>query len=415
MTRMERPTATMARLLPRRRVIRRYRSPRKVSVLLAATAASPSTRASYGLPCPVDPLPLRLPADSLTPGANLAHDTRCPAVGNRVMSVPSSASSRRAATWPTPGISSSRSTAPAKPAISSASLASSSARSASRASTRASILASRKACWSVKNPQNASTSGPSLARNRVRASCARTLGSRSPATSAASMARPETPKMSLAPPRVCSGRPPAASPPAAFRRRGPRPGRPGGGPRLAAAGSVVGDEAGPQHLPLGELAQPDRVQGVGLGPSRQVLDVTGIHQPDLEPVGFQQVVDPLPRIGPDLLQPPARAALAGTRTQQVSSALPMSNAATRWMISSVSCVSSSTPASPCSDQHRSVARRSRRATGESDPRAQGDSEGPTARLPAPGLSTASNDQGHPTSAGNHPNFHPRNERLPQGG
>jgi len=29
-----------------------------------------------------------------------------------------------------------------------------------------------------------------------------------------------------------------------------------------------------------------------------------------------------------------------------------------------------------------------------------------ARLPAPGLSTASNDQGHPTSAGNHPNFHP---------
>jgi hypothetical protein len=54
----------------------------------------------------------------------------------------------------------------------------------------------------------------------------------------------------------------------------------------------VGDEAGPQHLPLGELAQPDRIQGVGLGPSREVLDVTGIHQPDLEPVGFQQVIDP---------------------------------------------------------------------------------------------------------------------------
>jgi hypothetical protein len=27
-------------------------------------------------------------------------------------------------------------------------------------------------------------------------------------------------------------------------------------------------ETGPQHLPLGELAPPDRVQGVGLGPSR---------------------------------------------------------------------------------------------------------------------------------------------------
>src|SRR5512133_1781649 len=176
MTRMERPTATMARLLPCRRVIRRYRAPRKVLVLLAATAASPSTRARYGLPCPVDPRPLGLPADSLTPGANLAHDTRCPAVGNRVMSVPSSAMSSCAASWPIPGISSSRSTASAKPAISSWILASSSARSASSASTRASILASRKACWSVKNPQNASASGPSLARNRVRASRAGDLG-----------------------------------------------------------------------------------------------------------------------------------------------------------------------------------------------------------------------------------------------
>jgi hypothetical protein len=35
-----------------------------------------------------------------------------------------------------------------------------------------------------------------------------------------------------------------------------------------------GDEAGPQHLPLGELAQPDRIQRVGLGPSGEVLDVT---------------------------------------------------------------------------------------------------------------------------------------------
>ena len=76
------------------------------------------------------------------------------------------------------------------------------------------------------------------------------------------------------------------------------------------------------------------------------------------------------------------------------------------MICSVSCVSSSTPASLCSDDQRAVARRSRRARGESDPRAQGNSEGPIARLPAPGLSTASDDQGHPASAGNHPDFHP---------
>jgi hypothetical protein len=30
-------------------------------------------------------------------------------------------------------------------------------------------------------------------------------------------------------------------------------------------------EAGPQQLALGELAQPDRVQGVGLGPAGQML------------------------------------------------------------------------------------------------------------------------------------------------
>ena len=86
--------------------------------------------------------------------------------------------------------------------------------------------------------------------------------------------------------------------------------------------------------------------------------------------------------------------------------MPTSKAATRWMIWSLSCVSSSTSASLRSDDQRAVARRSRRARGESDPRAQGNSEGPKARLPAPGLSTASDDQGHPASAGNRSDFHP---------
>jgi hypothetical protein len=43
-------------------------------------------------------------------------------------------------------------------------------------------------------------------------------------------------------------------------------------------------EAGPQHLPLGQLAQPHRIQLVGLGPPRQVLDLAGVDQPDLKPV-----------------------------------------------------------------------------------------------------------------------------------
>src|SRR3954468_2666543 len=75
-TRMERPTATTAFLPPRRRAMRRERSPRKVWVLPAATAASPRILARYRLPCPVDLLPLGLPADSLIPGANRAQEAR---------------------------------------------------------------------------------------------------------------------------------------------------------------------------------------------------------------------------------------------------------------------------------------------------------------------------------------------------
>src|SRR4029450_12228264 len=54
------------------------------------------------------------------------------------------------------------------------------------------------------------------------------------------------------------------------------------------------DEAGPQHLPLGDLTKPHRVQPVGLGPPRQVLDVFGVDQPDLKPLGLQQVERRLP-------------------------------------------------------------------------------------------------------------------------
>ncbi len=58
---------------------------RNVFVLVVPTAASPKTRARYGLTCPEDALPWGLPADELMPGANFAHEHRCPAVGNRDM------------------------------------------------------------------------------------------------------------------------------------------------------------------------------------------------------------------------------------------------------------------------------------------------------------------------------------------
>lgn len=50
-----------------------------------------------------------------------------------------------------------------------------------------------------------------------------------------------------------------------------------------------GNEAGADHLPPGDLAQPDRIQFVGLGAAGQVPDILGAGQPGLEPGGFQQV------------------------------------------------------------------------------------------------------------------------------
>src|SRR6202008_1112862 len=93
----ELPTATMALGLPRRRARRRYRAPRKVSVCVALNTIRPRVPASQGLPLP-RALLRDLPADWWVCGQNLAHDTRCAAVGNRAMSTPISAISSAAGT-----------------------------------------------------------------------------------------------------------------------------------------------------------------------------------------------------------------------------------------------------------------------------------------------------------------------------
>jgi hypothetical protein len=69
------------------------------------------------------------------------------------------------------------------------------------------------------------------------------------------------------------------------------------------------DEAGPQHLPLGDLTKPHRVQPVGLGPAWQVLDVFGVDQPDLKPLGLQQVERGLPIVAGCLHDHPGHAQL----------------------------------------------------------------------------------------------------------
>jgi hypothetical protein len=150
-------------------------------------------------------------------------------------------------------------------------------------------------------------------------------------------------------------------------------------------------EAGPQQLPLGELAQPHRVQGVGLGPPRQMLDVAGIHQPGLEPVGLQQVEDPLPvvagcfhhhpghaqlpqpvhhdqqrpghrLVAPHLLRPPAALAWAGDPhaagqlgLADIQGGHPLDD------LLGLLCLLQHA-ALPGHDRQRSAARRSRRAT-----------------------------------------------------
>ena len=81
------PSATAARLTPRRAARRWYCAARYVCLVRAAAcAASTSVARSQGLPRRVRPL-RRLPALSWLPGHIPAHDARCLAVGNLPMSV----------------------------------------------------------------------------------------------------------------------------------------------------------------------------------------------------------------------------------------------------------------------------------------------------------------------------------------
>src|SRR6266550_5014850 len=52
-----------------------------------------------------------------------------------------------------------------------------------------------------------------------------------------------------------------------------------------------GYERGPQHAPFGELGQPYRVELVGLGPARYLLDLVGVDQPHVQASRLQQVVE----------------------------------------------------------------------------------------------------------------------------
>jgi hypothetical protein len=53
-------------------------------------------------------------------------------------------------------------------------------------------------------------------------------------------------------------------------------------------------QRGSAHAPLGHLGQPHRVGPIRLGPARHVLDLAGVDQPAVKPLGLQQVIHPLP-------------------------------------------------------------------------------------------------------------------------
>jgi hypothetical protein len=137
-----------------------------------------------------------------------------------------------------------------------------------------------------------------LTRSRPRASSASILGSRWPAISASSMARPETPKRSVATVesliRASSGSllQPLGVPGAVGGQVGTQPGV-SRSRRIWAGGTNEGRSM-PRSLQLG---QPHRIQLVGLGPARQVLDVTGVDQPHHQPPRLQQVHERPPILG----------------------------------------------------------------------------------------------------------------------
>ena len=138
-----------------------------------------------------------------------------------------------------------------------------------------SIICRTKACSGVKNEQSrASSSRASLRRMTPRARSARVFGFRSPAMTASSMARPETPWMSLITPDSfrCAS---SSSFSAALLFRGPGLGQlaPVAGMGAQPPDVLRRHERAGQRPALGDPGQPDRVQLVALRPPGQRLDL----------------------------------------------------------------------------------------------------------------------------------------------
>src|SRR5829696_5088104 len=199
------------------------------------------------------------------------------------------------------------------------------------------------ALCSPKRPRSAWRSWGSFLRSLPLASSARTLGSRSPATKASSIARPETPRTSVATETLLdAGVLQGLLDPLAL-------GAVGLDEPLAVAGQIpqLADrrrrhEAAAQQPTLQQLTQPGGITDIGLA-AGQDLDVAGVDQQQLEPALFQHIPDRLPvlagglhhHLGDALGLQPVRQGLQAGGERRVSADLLAATPATPTDTSSI--------------------------------------------------------------------------------
>src|SRR5271165_2788986 len=285
-------TATAALLVlsrPNRRARRRNRAPGRLRVR-AAQADSVIAVLRCWLPLRAAAF-LRLPADSLSPGASPAQAASRALVANRVMSPPVSATMTSAVRGPTPGMVISRAMSRANGAAASATRMSSPAIWALRWS-RASRCSRHICAWeAVNRPSQAICRSSVLRRSTPRASSASRPGLRSPAISASIIPRPDTPgSCDATEAGLDAGVLQHLGQPLALA--GPLPDELLAVPRPLPQRRHLGrrDEAGPQQPVLMQLGDPLAVRDVPLA-ARHIAHMRRVAHAHLDPGLRQRMID----------------------------------------------------------------------------------------------------------------------------
>src|SRR5215470_18649114 len=307
---------------PNRRASRRNRAPGLLRVRAVDQADSTSAVRRCRFPGRAAAR-LRLPADSLSPGASPAQAASRAGVANRAMSPPVSATITSATRWPMPGMVTSRAMTGWNGAAAAAARTSSSAILTVRWSQASRCSRHIWPCEAVNRPSQTICSPSILRRNTPLARLASTPGLRSPAISASVMVRPGTPGRSLATePGLDPGVPQHLGQPLALADAPLDELLAVAGPLPQRCHLRSRDDAGPQQPVLVQPGDPLAVPHIGLAARhtahvRRVADayldlLAGqrvIHRPPVHPRGLHRHgADPyLRQPGRHLLQlPPER-------------------------------------------------------------------------------------------------------------